>query len=197
MKKNLKIYVTTALVMSLLLMCGNVMADSLWVDNSSSLYTDLARPFKVGDLITILIVEQASASQKAQSSNEKGGSISAGPGTGLLKDIVQEMSGDWSADYDGGGSTTRGGSLTAKITVTVTSITPEGLLVVEGKQTIKVNKEDQILTIKGKIRPEDITQANTVYSTFVADAVIEYQGKGTLGETQSPGILTRIFHWIF
>jgi len=107
------------------------------------------------------------------------------------------LKGDWESKYEGTGSTTRGGSLTAKLTVTISEITPEGLLLVEGKQTIKVNNENQVLTVKGKIRPEDVSQSNTVYSTYVADAVIEYQGKGTLGDTQRPGILTRIFNWIF
>lgn len=197
MRKFLKIAVTIGMVLTLFLMSGAAMGDSLWTENSSSLYKNQPRNFKVGDLITIIIVEQATASQKAASSNGKNGSLSAGPGTGVLKDVIPDFKGDWESEYEGTGSTTRGGSLTAKLTVTVSEISPEGILLVEGKQTIKVNKEDQILTVKGKVRPEDVSQANTVYSTFVADAVIEYQGKGTLGETQRPGILTRIFNWIF
>ncbi|HOP74286.1 MAG TPA: flagellar basal body L-ring protein FlgH [Bacillota bacterium] len=197
MKKIIKLSVIIGLVLSLLLISGAAFGDSLWTENSNSLYKSQPRSFKVGDLITIIIVEQATASQKASSSNGKDGSLSAGPGTGVLKDVIPELKGDWESKYEGTGSTTRGGSLTAKLTVTISEITPEGLLLVEGKQTIKVNNENQVLTVKGKIRPEDVSQSNTVYSTYVADAVIEYQGKGTLGDTQRPGILTRIFNWIF
>jgi len=198
MKKLLKILVTIGLVLTLCSMVSSAaLGDSLWTEDSGSLYKKQPRDFKVGDLITIIIVEQATASQKASSSNWKNGSLTARPGTGVLKDVVPELKGDWESEYEGTGSTTRGGSLTAKLTVTINEITPEGLLLVEGRQTIKVNNENQILTVKGKIRPEDVSQYNTVYSTYVADAVIEYQGKGTLGETQRPGILTRIFNWIF
>ena len=195
MKKYLKYAVTFFVLVSLIIICVPVYGASLWNDNSSSLYSKQIRHFKVGELITIIIVEQAKASQSAESSNGKNGAISAGPGTGLL-DKIPGLGMDWDSDYKGTGATTRGGSLSAILTVSITEITPEGILLVEGRQIIKVNKEDQILTIRGKVRPEDISQDNLVYSTYVAEAMIEYQGKGTLGETQSPGILTRFFHWI-
>lgn len=196
MKNIFKFFATILILMTFILLSVPVYGTSLWNENGSSLYTKQVRQFKVGELITIIIVEQAKASQNAESSNGKNGSISAGPGKGLL-DKIPGLGMDWDSDYKGTGATTRGGSLSAKLTVTITGITPEGILLVEGRQTIKVNKEDQLLTISGKVRPEDVSQENLVYSTYVAEALIEYQGKGTLGETQSPGVLTRFFHWLF
>lgn len=195
--KNFRNFQATILtIITLLVICVPAKAASLWNSESKSLYTKQVRQFKVGDLITIIIVEQAAASQNAESSNGKNGEIKAGPGTGVL-DSIPGLGMDWDSSYKGKGTTTRGGSLTAKLTVSVIDILPEGILMVEGRQVIKVNKEDQLLTIRGKIRPDDVNGENFVYSTYVADAVIEYQGKGTLGETQSPGILTRFFHWLF
>lgn len=198
MKNIYRLLVTIVVVLTLSLsVSGVVWGDSLWNDQSSILYGKTKRDFQVGDLLTVIVVEQASASQKAGSTAEKDGSLSVGKGTGVLEDILPEMSGAWGSEYEGQGTTTRGGSLNAKLTVTINEVTPEGLLRIEGQQTIRVNKEDQILTITGKVRPEDVNAGNIVYSTFVADAIIEYEGKGTLGDTQRPGILTRIFNWIF
>jgi len=177
------------------LSANTVLATSLWDDDSTSLYTRQPSTYKVGDLITIIIVEQATASQKAESSSDKSGSINAREGTGVL-DFLPSLGASWDTEYKGKGTTTRGGSLSARLTVAVVEITPEGILVIEGRQVIRVNKEDQVLTIRGKIRPEDIS-GNMVYSTYVADAVIEYEGKGVIGRTQNPGLLTKFFQWLF
>lgn len=180
-----------------LMVNGPVFGDSLWTDSGGSRYAAQTRQFSVGDLITIIIVEQATATQNAGSSNSKEGSVSAG-GTGKLSDLIPGLGGNWDSDYEGEGSTNRRGAITANLTATVIDITPEGLLVLEGKQEIHINRENQVITIKGKVRPEDISNiSNSVSSTYVADAVIEYDGKGTLGDVQRPGILTRFFQWVF
>jgi len=194
MKKTLLTLVTFLVLLALYTTW--VKADSLWNEGVGSLYEETPRHFKVGDLITVIIVEQATASQNAESSNGKKDSVSADAGTGALK-FLPELGAGWDSEYEGTGSTVRKGSLSAKLTVTVAGMTPEGALLIEGSQVIKVNKEDQVLKVRGKIRPEDVSADNTVYSTFVADAEIEYQGKGTVGETQSSGILSRFFHWLF
>lgn len=179
-----------------LMMAAPAWADSLWSDQSQSLYTNKPRTFKTGDLITILIVEQASASQEASSSNDKKGSIGAGPGKGPLN-FIPEIGVDWNSKSAGDGSTTRGGTLKAKITVEVKEVKPNGVLAVEGLQEIKVNKENQTIKISGRARPEDVSSDNLILSTCIANAKIEFQGNGTVGETQNVGLLTKIFHWLF
>lgn len=190
------------LIFGLMLILVNAMgmavqADSLWTDQSSSLYNGKPRNFEVGDLLTVAIVEQAKATQQAQSSDNETGAVSAGPGTGLLSKLMPAMGGSWESDYKGTGQTTRGGSLTANISVQVKEVNPNGLLSIEGRQVIRVNKEEQLIIISGQVRASDVSSDNVVLSTKVANAVIEFQGKGTVSETQEPGILVKFFHWLF
>lgn len=172
-------------------------ADSLWTEQSSSLYNGKPRNFEVGDLLTVAIVEQAKATQQAQSLNSDAGGISASAGTGLLSGLWPAMGGNWESDYKGTGQTTRGGSLTANITVQVKEINPNGILTIEGRQVIRVNNEEQVIIISGLVRASDVSSENVVLSTKVANAVIEFQGKGTVSETQEPGLLVKFFHWLF
>ncbi|NLY76221.1 MAG: flagellar basal body L-ring protein FlgH [Firmicutes bacterium] len=183
----------------ILLIQGNaLLADSLWTDQSVSLYGSKPRFFQAGDILTVLIVEQAQATQRAESSSDERNSVNAGPGTGLLSKIFPENIGaDWGASSQGKGSTTRGGSLQAKISVEVVGVNPNGVLVIEGQQIIKVNNEEQVLKISGMVRAEDVSNENVVLSSNIANAVIEYQGNGNINNAQKPGILTRFFHWIF
>ncbi|TCL75271.1 flagellar L-ring protein precursor FlgH [Hydrogenispora ethanolica] len=183
-------------VIGLMAMPMAAAADSLWSDRNVSPFSGKRIAYKAGDLLTVVIVESASATQKAESNNGESGSVSAS-GSGSMGKLLPALGTDWKSSSDGKGTTTRGGTITAKITVTVLEVNPEGLLTIEGRQMIKVNKEEQILKITGTVRPEDIASDNTIYSTYIANAAIEYQGSGTVGDTQGTGILTRIFHWIF
>jgi len=197
MKNNFNILLITIIV-GMFLTGSGVLADSLWTNRNASLYGNGPHSFEVGDLITVVIVEQAKATQEAKSSSDERGSVNAGPGTGFLSKILPESIGaDWGSSSSGEGSTTRGGSLQGKITVQVTAVNPNGILVIEGRQVIKVNNEDQILKISGMVRSEDVTIDNITLSSNIANAVIEYQGNGNINNAQKPGILTRVFHWIF
>ncbi len=187
----------TIVILNLLLINTAVWADSLWTDRGGSLYSGKPKAYKVGDLLTIVVVEQASASQKAESNNGENGSVNFGASTGTWEKLFPEFGTQWKSASKGTGTTTRGGTLTAKITVFVKEVSDSGLLTVEGQQVIKVNKEEQVLRVSGVVRQDDITSDNMVYSTYVANAVIEYNGKGTVGDTQGTGLLTKIFHWIF
>jgi flagellar L-ring protein precursor FlgH len=184
------------MVLTIFTVTEAVWADSLWTDNSGSLYTKNKSKFRVGDLLTVVVVEQASASQKAESSNGKNEDFSAS-GSGTLGGLIPEFGSKWDSNYKGKGNTTRGGSLQATLTVEVKEVEPNGILVLEGRQVIRVNAENQILTIKGRTRSEDVNSNNVVMSSSISDAVIEYQGKGSVGETQKPGVLIRFFHWLF
>ncbi len=186
----------TVVILNLLLINTAVLAESLWSDRGS-LYSGKPKAYKVGDLLTIVVVEQASASQKAESNNGENGSVNFGASTGTWERMLPEFGTQWKSASKGTGTTTRGGTLTAKITVFVKEVSDNGLLTVEGQQVIKVNKEEQVIKISGVVRPDDITSDNMVYSPYVANAVIEYNGKGSVGDTQGTGLLTKIFHWIF
>lgn len=173
-----------------------VQAASLWTQQGGDLFTD-HKANQVGDLVTIIIVEQSQASQNASTQSSKEGSVGVGPGLGILKDVLPEISGSGGDSLSASGKTSRGGSLQAKVTVRISEILPDGNLLLEGKQLITINGEKQEIVVSGLVRPQDITYDNTVLSTFVADAEITYVGNGPIGDRQKPGVLTKIFHWLF
>ncbi|MGI6083274.1 MAG: flagellar basal body L-ring protein FlgH [Limnochordia bacterium] len=180
-----------------LLVTPPLAASSLWHEGAGSLYTTAPRTWQVGDLITVIIVEQAQATQTASTETQK----KSGVGVGV--ELPWDPSGHLSADIEGGdrlrstGKTVRGGTLRASVTAEVKALEPSGNLRIEGRQTIVVNGETQEIVLSGVVRPEDIGKDNAVLSTSVAEAEIAYQGAGSLGGKQRQGIITRFFHWLF
>jgi flagellar L-ring protein precursor FlgH len=169
-------------------------------NNIESLYTD-HKAYKVGDLVTVIVVESTEGSQSASLSTNKKQSMQGGMGTGTSSgsDALSGLS-SWGAagsEYqDGGGKSVRAGSLVAKIAARVEKVLSNGNLSIKGTKIIKINDEDQNLVITGVIRPEDISSDNVISSMNIADAQIQYEGKGPIGEKTSPGFLTRILYWI-
>ena len=173
-----------------------VWADSLWTEESRAIFTSKPRVFKEGDLLTLVIMEQASASYKSGTDGDEAGSFSVG-GKGLLGNILPYLQAGTDNSYSGEGSTSRKGMLTAQLTVCVTQVElGTGNLLIEGKQKIEVNQDAQELTVRGRIRPEDINRDNTIYSSYVADAEISLSGRGVYNQHTKPGILTRFFSWL-
>lgn len=171
------------------------LAASLWQDGQGSIFTD-TKAHRVGDLVTIIIVERTQASQSSETSTGKDTSVELGPGLGLLDFIPLAKAGA----KDGrrvGGKNVQGGSLSARMTSKVVEVLPNGNLVIEGNQSLVVNRENQEITVRGIIRPQDIAADNTILSTYMSDASISYQGSGSLGTQQRPGIITQILNWIF
>jgi flagellar L-ring protein precursor FlgH len=175
---------------------GGARADSLFKADKPSIYTD-RKAAKVGDLITIIIVENSSASQQANTAVSTSNKVSAGPGAGPILHLIPGLQFSGGTDTKNTGSTSRTANLAARITAKVTEIKPNGDLVIEGSRDVKANDETQILKISGQVRPDDVAPDNTVQSTFVADAKIEYTGKGVIAEKQKPGLVTRIFKLLF
>ncbi|HEY2710721.1 MAG TPA: flagellar basal body L-ring protein FlgH [Caulobacteraceae bacterium] len=158
-------------------------------------WADLAadRPAtRVGDTITVVIDESSTASNSASNSATKsshfGGSLATtGPsGNGAL---------DLSSGFSGDGQTQRVHKMVAEISVTVDQVLPNGDLQVSGSQALKINGERTNIRLKGRLRPADIDNDNTVLSTRLADATIDYDGAGFIDKNVRPGILTRIFSW--
>mgnify|MGYP001249734429 CR=1 FL=1 len=173
-------------------------AQSLWpADEAPSLFAD-RRASKTGDLVTLVIQEWTEGSQTAvtRTSTDHQTSLST---SGLLSQWLPGLGLGASAEQsgEGNGSTRRGSSLEARLTARVVEVTPDGNLRIEGSREIVINGERQRLTITGLVRPEDISSNNTVLSSYLADARIELDGDGPVGGLQDPGLLTRIFNWLF
>ena len=172
-------------------------ATSLWSDESRAVFVKNAR-HQVGDLLTLIIVEQSSAVSQNKSQGQEGIDFHIGPGEGLLTNVLPYLKGGAGSSYNGSGSTNTSSQLNARLTVSVVAIEPgTGNLLVEGRQKIRINNEEQDLIVRGRIRPEDIRADNTILSSYLADAEIEYKGKGAIANHSRPGVITRFFSWLF
>lgn len=189
---------TWILVVFLFMVTTSVNATSLWSDTAptATMFAD-RKARVVGDTITIIVNETTSAVNTAGTSTSKETNVDMGAGSGFLLKGITAASTNYADEYDSSGSTTRGNSLNAKITAHVIEVKPNGNLVISGSQTIKVNGEDQKISVTGTVRPDDITPENTVSSTALADSSVKVDGKGALGSKQKPGIINRIFGWLF
>jgi flagellar L-ring protein precursor FlgH len=166
---------------------------------SRSLFTD-HKAHNVGDLLTVMIVESSSASNKAKTTTEKSteASTDGTAGLGPLDFIpLWDASGNDGIKYDGKGQTEKSGSLRAKMTVSVVEIMPNGDLAIEGSRVVKVDNDEETLFLSGTVRSRDVAEDNTVYSYQIANAQISSKGKGTVTNGNRPGFITRILSWIF
>jgi flagellar L-ring protein precursor FlgH len=174
---------------------------SIWpVDDHVFFYAD-RKALRVGDIITVSIVENASANNTADTDLSRNSSIEAGFSTFFgkekflklfkLGDDLVKASADNS--HKGSGTTTRQGQLTATITALVKEVLPNGNLVIQGTRAVAVNHEEQYITITGVIRPLDVSRDNVVFSTQVADATIAIGGSGVVADKQRSGWGTWLF----
>lgn len=163
-----------------------------------SLYAD-HKARRVGDIVTIIVLESSRASKSAATKTSKrsdsSGSLNDLFGLGKLP---LKMGADAGSDYSGSGTTTRSGTMEAKISAFVKQVLPNGNLVLEGTRKVAVNDDVQEIMVSGIVRPQDVRADNSVLSIYLADAQIKYLGEGPIA--QRPGILTRIlqtpFHWV-
>ncbi|HID10817.1 MAG TPA: flagellar basal body L-ring protein FlgH [Candidatus Latescibacteria bacterium] len=164
-----------------------------------SLFSD-HRARRIGDVLTVLIVEQSSASSETKSSAKKSGghSFSTTAGQGPLSFIpLMGASEKHSVEHQGDASVFRKGELKARVTVRVVGNTENGDLVVRGVRKVEVNGDREEIVITGVVRPEDISSDNTVYSYQIADLRISYKGKGPYYRGQRMGILGWLLGWLF
>jgi flagellar L-ring protein precursor FlgH len=188
----MKIRIYAAILLSVFLLSAN--AQSLYRASEFRPLVSDRRAYRVGDTLTVQIIETSSAQASADTSTGTTGSVTVGLTTphGVVKSPgIQMMD-----QFDGKGTIQRSGKLLAQFTVVVESVDPGGLLNVRGDQIIDVNNERQEIRLEGKVRPVDINESNIVISTRIADAHISYIGDGILGEKQRPGILTRFLTWL-
>jgi len=186
------------LILFFLLPMSFVFADSIWNRASSSPYS-VSKSFRVGDIITVIVLESTSAVQKAGTDTNANDSLSLAFSSNLVNMYHpgKAITGSGGNTYKGLGDTTRTSNVTAKIAAVVVKIMTNGNLLVAGEHRVEVNDETQTIKVSGIIRPKDVSLQNTVYSYQVAEADVSINGKGVIGEASSPGVFTRFFNWIF
>ena len=170
-------------------------ANSLWRNGSRSFFKD-QRAHQIGDLLTVTvnITDQANfanETQRSRTAKEDSG-ITDFIGSKTLGTQAQKLlpgrilTADSTASTDGKGSVVRQESLQTNVAAVVTQLLPNGNLVVEGKQEIRVNYEVRELIVAGIVRPEDIQSDNTIDSSKIAQARIAYGGRGQITDVQQP-----------
>jgi flagellar L-ring protein precursor FlgH len=162
------------------------------------LFTD-PRAHRVGDILTVALVESTQASKKATTSTSKTDKTAIGAPTILGQSLsiggkVASIGTDGERSFDGAGSSTQSNQLVGQITVTVAQRLSNGNLLVRGEKWLTINQGQELVRISGIVRPQDIGQDNVVPSTRVADARISYTGRGTLADANSRGWLSRFFN---
>lgn len=188
---------------------GVASADSLWPNgaagnvsnaNSANMITD-RRALKIGDLVTVRIIEQASAQQDTNMKTQKQASVAGSAGLGSWNNSgtapIQGYGAGANESFNGGGSSARSGKIVTTLTARVVSLLDSGNLVIEGRRSLKINDEKQHIYVRGVIRPGDVGRDNSIASTSISDAQIMYEGKGPLSEKSKPGFFTRILDWLW
>jgi flagellar L-ring protein FlgH len=169
--------------------------NSLWRNGSRAFFKD-QRAHQIGDLLTVTvnITDQANFANETQRSrtNKEDSGITDFIGAKTLGAQAQKvlpgriLTADSTASSDGKGSIQRQETLQTNVAAVVTQVLPNGNLVVEGKQEIRVNFEVRELIVAGIVRPEDIQSDNTIDSSKIAQARISYGGRGQVTDVQQP-----------
>jgi flagellar L-ring protein precursor FlgH len=180
---------------------------SLWVESTSvNPYSDV-KARRVGDIVTISVVESAQASKNATTKTARDSALEAN-WTGVFETLAKNFTIGGAAiptsntvnfgnGFDGQGQTTRTSSMTAYLTARVVQVFPNGQMVVRGAREVQVNNETQYIFVQGVIRPEDVSSNNVILSTYIADARIELTGYGAVSDKQRPGWGTRVLDWVW
>lgn len=203
------------------ILCGTFLAwpaaaDSLFtqeVQEEGTLIAEATARFEVGDIITVLVREEISASTAADTETRKESDVQSEADANENEFITGERANDteqgsrlptdylpnWNIEAENQhrsqGETTRTSSLMTTITCVVTQRMDNGNLALEGSKQITVNREDTTMKITGMCRAEDISPANTIQSNLIYNANIELAGKGPLWNNQRRGFITKILDW--
>ena len=156
------------------------------------------RPRNVGDIVTIALNEKTAAAKNvATNTSRKGeGSLAVGASPAFMNNVINaklDTSIEGGNKLQGTGDSRANNSFTGTITTTVVGTLPNGNLQVAGEKQIAINRGSEFVRFSGVVDPRSITGANTVSSTLVADARIEYRSKGLMDEVQTMGWLQRFF----
>ncbi|GAB1258128.1 flagellar basal body L-ring protein FlgH [Aurantivibrio plasticivorans] len=180
---------------------GSLFQDGLAIQ----LYND-QKAHRVGDIITVMLDERTVSSKSSTTSVTKDNSaqFNEDADQGILlgtnptfKNLSMLTNIEQSREFEGEAESDQSNRLMGNITVTVADILPNGNLVVRGEKWMTLNQGEEFIRVSGIIRPQDVSAANTVLSTKLANARIAYSGTGTLANSQTMGWLGKVFNSVF
>lgn len=168
------------------------------VATSRDIYGD-GRATRIGDIITVVLTESTQSSKSAKTSLDKSNEFNLpqatlfGSGVSAFGQPISAVQAEAETEFEGEGKSDMSNSLSGNITVTVHDVLPNGTLVVRGEKWLTLNQGEEYIRVSGLVRPQDIDQSNSVQSTKLADARIEYAGSGAVNDTNVTGWLSRFF----
>lgn len=173
---------------------------SLYSAASVSLFDDL-RAARAGDILTVILTESTDASKSASTVTAKQNDVEIGNPTlfGTPLDLGGEkvsnlgMNLNSSQEFSGNGASTQSNSLQGRISVVVAEVLPNGNLVIRGEKILGLNQGDEFVRVSGIVRPVDVRPDNSVLSTQIANARIEYGGNGPVSSASIVGWLAKFF----
>lgn len=156
-----------------------------------------SRAYRLGDTLTVLVVETSSASSTADTGTKRN-TEAAISGSVQTRTVDRRTEAQLGIDnnFTGGARTARAGKLLAQISVSVVAVEPNGDLRIAGDQLLDINDEQQKIRIEGRVRRQDIGENNAVVSSRLAEARIYYSGEGVLAEGQRPGLVAKVLRWL-
>ena len=181
-------------------------AKSIWVDGrSGSLFSD-PRASGIGDLITVLVDESTSLTSSQQTSREKSSNIAnevkqflfspVASKFGTKKGELPKTEISTSSGSEGGGLVTNRQTLRSRASVIVVDVLPNGNFIIEGVRAVSFSGQQYYGKLRGIVRPYDVSRTNTILSSSIADARIEYVSQGSLSNAEKEGWLSRTINKI-
>lgn len=178
---------------------------SLWAGSGTSdrsMFAD-RKAARAGDILTVVVSESANATNTQSKSSNRSSSLedaverflfsAATSGLGTHNGELPSTSIKGNASQSGGGAVSNNQSLTSRAAVLVTDVMPNGNLVIEGVRVVTFSGETQYVVLHGLVRPDDISSGNTIFSSNIADARVEFVAEGSLTEAQKRGWITKLY----
>lgn len=169
------------------------LADDLYKPSGWSAMSADRTARQVGDVLTVVVYQAAEATNSAKTDSSRSTRLSGQVSGGSFAESGNLSFG---GGYTGGGQVQRSERFVTQITVTVSEVLPNGDLIVTGEQKMQVNGETSNIGVRGRVRTADITSDNMVASNRVANAQINYDGRGFVSRSAKPGLINRVFRFL-
>jgi flagellar L-ring protein precursor FlgH len=201
----MKTTLSFALLMSFALPAAFTRADSLWTTSSLGEHSLTAdrKAGRTGDILTITVQETATAFNSQQRKDSRTSSLQDSVGQFLFSSSASKLgthngelpaiSLSGASSFNGGGQVNNSQTLSASAAVLVVDVLPNGNLVIEGVRLVTFAGESQYMVLHGLVRPDDIASDNTILSTNIADARVEFYSQGSLTDMQNRGWLSKLY----
>lgn len=181
---------------------GQTQGDSLWSEETAvSLYTD-HKAKRVGDIITVIVLESNSASRNSSAKTEKKSDINASISDFINPNLAAKVLGKVQSPklgttsqskFEGKGAVNNSGSFNSRFAVRVVDVLPNNNLIIEGVRRTTFSGESQTIVLKGTVRPRDVTPLNTVYSYHLADVSIGLKDDGAVSDSLKKGWFSKLW----